>query len=138
MTKKNTFNHVKNECIAWHFTNRDNAYEFFWTLREDGAVYSPSLGIAVLWCEWRAGDEIVDRTFEVVLDLTPEYLCQHVEYLQTFGNGWDTWATDLLADFDHYSFNLEDENDMNMCIVTLAAICTMPDWTSNPGEIFNN
>ena len=134
MTKEYTFNSIRNECIAWHFLNRDNAHEFFYKLRDKGAVYSPSLGIAVLWCEWKAGEEVVDSTFEVVLDLTTDALSEHVGFIEEYG-GWDAWATDLLADFDHYSFALDDETDVKMCIVTLAAICTVSDWTSDPAEV---
>jgi len=137
MTKRNTFLGIKNECLNWHYLNRDNANEFFWRLREEGAVYSPTLSMAVLWCEWKSGDEIVDRTFEVVLDLTPDALCEHVEFIREWG-GWNKWATDLLADFDHYSFSLDDENDVSMCVVTLAAICTISDWTSHPEEAICN
>ena len=139
MKQQATFNTIKKECLAWHNENRDNIWMFFWQLREDGAVYSPSLGIAVLWCEWKSGDEIVDRTFEVVLDLTPARLMEHVEFLSKYSSelgGWDVWATDVLAGFDHYTFALDEEKDVVECILVLSAICTASDWTSNPGEIY--
>lgn len=139
MEKQATFNTIKNECLAWHSENRDNIWKFFWQLRENTVTYSPSLGIAVLWCEWGAGDEIVDRTFEVVMDLTPARLIEHVEFLSNGVpelGGWNSWAADLLADFDHYTFALDEESDVVKCVMVLATICTAPDWTSNPGAIY--
>ena len=136
MANLNTFAGIRKECLSWHYDSngRDNINEFFWQLREDGAVYSPTLGAAVLWCEWKSGNEIVDRTFEVVFDVTPDNLREHVEFIREWG-GWDKWASDLLADFKHYSFSLDDESDVQTCAAVLTAVCTATDWTSNPKEV---
>lgn len=126
-----TFNDVKNECLSWHYDqeSRDNTDEFFSQLLRDGALYNPLLNIAVLWCVWKSGTEVVDKTFEVVLDACPNYMNEHAELY-----GWDVWATDLLACFEHYSFTLYEDDDFFACTAVLSAICSVGGWTSNLKE----
>lgn len=122
------------ENVSWINGNcYDKLREFVDKLHGSVGLYSPSLGLVVMFGCWTAGNEVYDITYDFVY-ASPGELEEHIDYLTNGGEDMDdfVWTEDILADFDHQSFSLYENGEESKANLLLATVFTAPDWTSDP------
>ena len=127
-----TFDGIRRLCAANHLMEGKRVREFFdaMSCSELKALYNPTIGAAVLYCDWGHGDE----SFELVY-ATPDEIAAHCGWLtEAYGHG-EPWTCDILADFDHYSWYMDAEHDVEACIAVLSTVAPIDGWVSAPNTM---